>query len=96
MLPHIWHLTILILKSLHKLQMLEFMVLEFPFNVAWSVVICEEHNLYNQDSNTAVYNDYKVVHFKLQNSDKVAWPLMLCCAAAKCRKKVFSSGTCLC
>lgn len=76
--------------------MLEFMVLEFPFNVDWSVIIFQEHNLYNQDRNTAVYNDYKVVHYKLQSSDKVAWPLMLCSVAAKCRKKVFSSGTCLC
>lgn len=45
MLPHFWKLTTLILKPLKKLQMLEFMVLEFPFNVALSVIISQEYNL---------------------------------------------------
>lgn len=69
MLPHFWQLTILFLKPRKKLQMLEFMVLEFPFNVAWSAIIPQEHNLYNQDRNTAFYNDYKVVHSQLQSTE---------------------------
>lgn len=69
------------------------MVLEFPFNVAWSAILSQEHNLYNQDSSTAVHNDYKVVHFKLQSSDKVAFNALLC--SSQVQKESIYSGTCL-